>query len=191
MIPATSIAASVWPARLIAELDAADQRAKELVAGLTSEQLNWRPAPGVWSIGQCLQHLCMTNEFYVPAIAVSLAGKPASPVQEITLGWFGRWFIRNFIEPSPQTRRARAPKMIDPGSRVESSVVGRFLQSNQAVRELIRQSGDFDVNRIRFRNPFFPLLRFTVGTGFEIVPKHDRRHLLQAERVKQSPAFPR
>lgn len=161
MTPATSIAVSVWPARLIAELDAADQLAKELVAGLTSEQLNWQPAPGTWSIGQCLLHLCMTNEQYAPAIAVSLAGKAGSPVQDITPGWFGRWFIRNFIEPSPQTRRARAPKKIDPGNidpgnKVESSVLDRFLRSNQAARELVRQSSDLDVNRIRFRNPFVP-----------------------------------
>lgn len=190
MIPAKSIAVSTWPARLIAELDAADRRAKELVDGLTPEQLNWQPAPGVWSIGQCLQHLCMTNEFYVPAIAASLAAKPDSPVREITPGWFGRWFIRKFIEPSPQTRRARAPKVIDPGSRVDSSVLDRFLLGNRAVRELVRKSGDFDVNRIRFPNPFIPLIRFTVGTGLVLIPGHQRRHLSQAERVKQSPNFP-
>ena len=38
---------------------------------------------------------------------------------------------------------------------------------------------------IRFRNPFIPLLRFTVGTGLEIVAKHESRHLLQAEGVRR------
>jgi hypothetical protein len=32
-----------WSNRLIGELDAADQHAKELVSALTAEQLNWRP----------------------------------------------------------------------------------------------------------------------------------------------------
>jgi hypothetical protein len=32
-------------------------------------------------------------------------------------------------------------------------------------------------------NPFVPLVRFTVGTGVEIVWRHQHRHLLQAERV--------
>ena len=40
------------------------------------------------------------------------------------------------------------------------------------------------------KNPFIPLLRFTVGTGLEIVPKHQLRHLLQVERVKQAEDFP-
>ncbi len=196
MAPQIGAALPAWSIRLIAEIDAADQSAKKLVDGLSPEQLNWQPVPGAWSVGQCLEHLCITNEAYLPAISASLAaksvtGKSVSAVQEITPGWFARWFIRSFVEPSPQTKRASAPKKIVPAARVEASVLDRFLRSNQAARELVRRAGDYDVNRIRFRNPFFPILRFTSGTGLQIVSGHERRHLLQAERVKQSLAFPR
>ena len=179
-----------WSVQLMAELDAADQRAKALASGLTPDQLNWHPQPGAWSIGQCLEHLCIGTELYLPPIASSLAGKPVSPVQEITPGWFGRWFIRSFIEPSPQTKRGRAPKKIVPAARVEPTVLDRFLRGNQATRELIRKAADYDVNRVRFRNPFVAIIHFTVGTGLTILPGHERRHLLQAEKVKQSPGFP-
>jgi hypothetical protein len=47
------------------------------------------------------------------------------------------------------------------------------------------------VNRIRYRNPFIPLLRFTVGAALEIIAKHTSRHLLQAEGVRQDMSFPR
>jgi hypothetical protein len=181
---------TAWSTQLLAELDDNDQRAKALTASLTHEQLNWRPTPKAWSIGQCLEHLCRSNEVYLPAISSSLVGKPVSPVQEITLGWFARWFVRSFIEPSPATKRASAPSKIVPGSRISCSVTDRFLQTNQEVRKLIRQAKPYNVNRIRFVNPFVPLLRFTVGTGFKITCGHERRHLLQAERVKQSPNFP-
>jgi hypothetical protein len=180
-----------WSIRLITEFDAADQKAKELVIGLNSEQLNWQPVPGAWSVGQCLEHLCIANEVYLPAISASLAGRSVSPVQEITPGWFARWFIRSYIEPSPQSKRGPAPKKIVPGVRVETSVLDRFLRSNQAARELVRKASDYDVNHIRFRNPFIPILRFTAGTGLQIVSRHERRHLLQAERAKRSLDLPR
>jgi hypothetical protein len=173
-----------WAIRLMGELQAADETAKELVIGLTPDQLNWRPGLNAWSVGQCLEHLYKTNEAYLPAISSSLLGKPSSAVPEITPGWFGRWFITTYVEPSPNTKRAAAPKMIVPSTQVESSVLDRFLRSNQATRELVRHASNYDVNRIRFRNPFIPFIRFTVGTGLEIVPKHDRRHLLQAGRAK-------
>ena len=191
MATQTSAVLPAWSIRLIAEFDASDESAKELVGGLTPEQLNWQPTPGAWSAGQCLEHLCITNEAYVAAISASLAGKPVSPVQEITPGWFARWFIRSYIEPSPQTKRASAPKKIVPSAHIELSVLDRFLRSNQAASELVRHAADYDVNHIRFGNPFLPILRFTAGTGLQLISSHERRHLLQAERVKQSLGFPR
>ena len=176
--------------RLISELDTADQRAKELAKGLTPLQLHWKPSQDAWSVGQCLEHLRVANEVLLPAIAASLTARPLLAVQEITPGWLGRWFIRNYIEPSPESKRARAPKKIAPGRRVDPHILDLFLTSNQAARELVRRACDYDVNRIRYKNPFIPLLRFTVGTGLEIVSRHQRRHLLQAERVKQSADFP-
>ncbi|HEY6253043.1 MAG TPA: DinB family protein [Candidatus Angelobacter sp.] len=176
-----------WPERLMAELDACDARAKALVTGLSPEQLNWQSQPGTWSVGQCLEHLCISNEVYLPPISGALKGKPVSPTQEITPGWFGRWFIRSFIEPSAQTKRARAPGKIAPrAAQVEPSILDRFLKSTQGIREIIRQARDRDVNRIRFRNPLISVIYFTVGTGFQILSGHQRRHLLQAERVKEA-----
>jgi hypothetical protein len=181
---------AAWPARLMAEFDASDQNARKLVGGLTAEQLNWQPAPGSWSVGQCLEHLCIANETYLPPLSSALATKPGSSVEEITPGWFGRWFIRSFIEPSAATKRASAPKKIVPSGHVELSVLDRFLSSNQAIREFIRRASPYDVNRIRFKNPYVGVIRFTVGTGLQILSGHERRHLLQADKVKQSAAFP-
>jgi hypothetical protein len=111
-------------------------------------------------------------------------------VQDITPGWLGRWFIRTYIEPSSRGKRARAPRRIAPAQQIDPSVLDLFLRSNEVARDLVRRAGAYDINRIRFRNPFIPLLRFTVGTGLEIVWRHQRRHLLQAERIKQTPTFP-
>jgi DinB superfamily len=185
-----AIALPDWSARLMNELDDSDRRARELLSPLTVEQLNWRSADGTWSIGQCLQHLCFGTEVYMPPIVAALEGKPISPVQEIQLGWLARWFLRSYIEPSAQTKRAKAPKKIVPASRIERSVLERFLSGNQSVREVIRRAAAYDVNRIRFKNPFISGVRFTVGTGLQLTCSHQRRHLLQAERVKASANFP-
>jgi hypothetical protein len=185
-----TIALPAWSVCMIAELENADRRADELARGLTVEQLNWKPADHLWSVGQCLQHLYVANEVYLPPIARALDDQPHSPVQDIAPGWLGRWFIRAYIEPSPRSKRARAPRKIAPGQHIDSSVLNRFLRSNEVARDLVKRAAAHDVNRIRFRNPFVPLVRFTVGTGLEIVWRHERRHLLQAERIRHDPAFP-
>jgi hypothetical protein len=175
-----------WCRRLLSELDAADRRAIALAKPLTPRELNWRSRPATWSIGQCVDHLRLTNDVYCPAISDSLSGRSPAVVDEITLGWFGGWFIRNYIEPSALTRRARAPRKVKPAVDADPFVLDRFLESNEAVRQVVRRAADYDVNRIRFRNPFLSVIHFTVGTGLEILLKHQQRHLLQAERVREA-----
>jgi len=191
MVTQSPLASPAWSTRLLSEIDTVDQKVDALTAGLTAEQLNWQAAPGTWSVGQCLEHLYLFSEVYLPAISAALVDEPASTVQEIKLGWFAHWFTRSFVDPSPAGKRAGAPKKIVPGSRVDLSVIDRFRRSNRDARELIRRAGKYDINRIRFVNPFVPIIRFTVGAGLHITCGHERRHLLQAERVKQSPGFPR
>jgi hypothetical protein len=182
--------ASAWSIRLAFELSANDQTAQALAAGFTDQQLNWQPALGSWSVGQCLEHICITNEAYLTSISAALKEKPDSPVEQITVGRFGRWFIRSFVEPSPNSKRVPAPPKIRPAARVELAVLDRFLSGNKSCRELIVRARGKDVNRLRFWNPLAPGVRFTVGTGLEIIASHERRHLLQAERVRHSVNFP-
>ena len=83
-----------------------------------------------------------------------------------------------------------AAKIAPASSQVDPAILDRFLKGNTANRQRIERAAPLDVNRLRFPNPFIPLLRFTVGTGLEILAKHESRHLLQAERVKSQPDFP-
>jgi hypothetical protein len=182
--------APAWSIRLASELSANDQTAQKLAAALTDEQLNWQPTSGSWSVGQCLEHLCLTNEAYLTSISAALTEKPNSPVEQISPGWFGRWFIRSFVEPTPNGKRASAPAKIRPAARVDLAVLNRFLSGNKSCREVILRACGKNVNHIRFWNPFVLGVRFTVGTGLEIIAGHQRRHLLQAERVRNSVNFP-
>src|SRR5437764_15444539 len=111
-----------WTMRLISQLNEADGRARALLGGLSAEQLNWQPGPGSWSVGQCLDHLCVTNDVYLPPMTEALEGKAKGTVEEIRPGWFGRLFLKKVIEPSAESMRAKAPKKIVPAPRVDGSV---------------------------------------------------------------------
>ena len=108
MAATTHATLPAWSQRLISELEVIDQRTERLARELEREQINWRPTTGAWSVGQCLEHLMKANEIYLLAISISLEGQRRSQVQEVTLGWFSRLFIRKFIAPS--SKGARAPQ---------------------------------------------------------------------------------
>jgi len=182
---------NAWPDRLIAEFRGADERAIALATDLNVNQLNWKPSPGAWSVGQCLEHLAVSNEIYGEAIANALISAPAGAANEITPGWFARYFIREYIAPTEKRTKHKAPPKIRPVADVDASILQRFLNTNRQSRDLVERARNIDVNRVRFKNPFVPLIRFTVGTGLEILAKHEQRHLLQAERVRNDARFPR
>ena len=180
-------------AAILDDLAQSDQVAQRIAGGLSDAQVNWQPHETAWSIAQCLDHLGRGNTVYAAALQQALkesrAAKEPSP-GPIRPGWFGRYVIRSF-EPPPR-RKLRAPKKIVPASRIGSrEVLEAFLRSQDDMRAVIRDGAELDLNRIRFRNPFIGFLRFTVGTGLLIITAHNRRHLWQAERVLESPGFPK
>lgn len=54
--------------RWSAELDAITNTFKTEFAGLTADQMNWKPNAGQWSSAQCIHHLIVVNETYFPIL---------------------------------------------------------------------------------------------------------------------------
>jgi hypothetical protein len=95
------------------------------------------------------------------------------------------------MEP-PVKRRMRAPRKGKPLPMKERrAILDAYRAGHDLIRGLIADARDIDVNRARFPNPFVPLIRFSVATGLFVIAAHDRRHLWQAEQVKQAPGFPK
>jgi hypothetical protein len=93
---------------------------------------------------------------------------------------------------APPRRKFSAPTQARPSLHIAGEeAIKSFVKSHDELRELILESADADLNRIRFKNPFVRFLSFTVGTGVLIILAHDRRHLWQAKVVRNSlPAEP-
>ena len=168
------------------ELDRADQQARQLVSDLSEAQLNWQPGAGAWSVAQCLGHLGQMNSVLTAALrsAVRQADKNSvMPRQPIQPGWFGRWFIQQM--EAPPRRKMKTPRQGVPEAHKSGEEILRaFIAAHDELRSLVHEARDLDLNRIRFRNLFIGLLRYTVGTALLVIGAHDRRHLWQARQVR-------
>jgi hypothetical protein len=60
-----------------------------------------------------------------------------------------------------------------------------FIKSQDDVRAFLRENANIDLAGVRFPNPFIPGLRFSLATGFNVITSHERRHLVQAWRVRR------
>jgi DinB superfamily len=180
--------------QVIAQLDAADRKADEIVADLTDEQFDWQPDGGTrWSVAQCLEHLAVSGEVYGRGMRDAIDRARASgSIRRAPLnpGFFGRKFADS-LEP-PARRRSRAPKGIRPSSGLtRAEILRRYHDAHEALKTMARDASAIDANRATFQNPFIRIVRVSVSSGFTIINAHDRRHLWQAEQVIARADFPR
>lgn len=174
--------------QLTSELSAIRTRAKELVSGLTPEQLTLRPAPAKWSIAECLAHLNLTAAAVQPRIASAIErGKkdgwtgsgPFSP------GLMGRLMI--WIAEPPPKFRLRAPKGIVPeiSHGDPAQVVSEFMMVQDGWERLIRDCEGLDQKRVKVSSLFPGLPPVRLAAPIPWMMAHQRRHLWQAEKVKK------
>jgi hypothetical protein len=172
------------------QLDAAERDAEALVDGLSEKQGVARVGEGTWCVSECLDHLLTANRLYLEAMGPAaeegrvrgrLRRGPAKP------GLLGGWFVAVLEPPPKRWARMKAPPKIGP--RTAPPLVETFaaLVATQAdVRELLRANADLDLAGIRFPNPFFRGIRFSLATGLHVISAHERRHLLQAWGVRRA-----
>ena len=166
-----------------------------MTEGLSNAQLNWSPAPGRWSIAQCLVHLTAVGRPYAQALAEGIAtareqGRTVSgPVR---YGFLERWAIRS-MEPPPR-RRMPAPKMFRPAEKAETYAGAEVIAEHLALKDryvsLLSSADGLDVGRVKITSPVSRLIRFRIGAAFAFVASHERRHLWQAWQVREDPGFP-
>ena len=174
--------------RLLIGLDAAERDARALVDGLSEDQGRWRETPGSWSVAECLDHLATSSRVYLEAMRPAAEGAQAAGklrTRPALPGVIGAWFVKQ-LEP-PVKSRMRAPSKIRPrpAAGLRESIEA-FLSEQQQVSEFFRRYENLDLARVHFQNPFIRVVRFSLATGFHVIPAHQRRHLEQAWRIRRA-----
>jgi hypothetical protein len=166
-------------------------RGIELMDMLTADQLNWRPAPGVWTIAENLDHLSVTADVYAESIAAALRNAQRDRTNgPFHYGWLETRVVRT-IEP-PAKMKFKAPKNFVPPPAIDPGAMRKHWdESHDAMQRLIQQSDGLALDKVKVRSPAIRFLKASLGMCFRIIAAHERRHLWQIGNVKTNPAFPR
>jgi len=176
-----------------AQFEAAKRDASELVAGLSDAQFNWRPAPGAWSIAECLAHLNVTGQNFLPRIDRRIReARAAGMLSEgpFRYGLLSRVMVRG-TEP-PAKLKFKAPKIFQPMSEhLIAVIVPAFMTLQDQLIERLRAARGVDLGRVKVTSPVSRLFKISLGQVFPFIAAHERRHLWQARRVREDANFPR
>lgn len=164
-------------AKIVAETD-------QLVAPLDEARMLRRPSDGGWSVAQCFHHLTVSNAQYFPRIEAALAeGRRQNRLARAPYepSWFGRWFIKA-VSPA-NTSKVKTPAIFQPAEMPLPSAPRDFVAQQQTLDRLMQQADGLDLVGIKIVSPVTRLMRFRLGEIFEIIIRHEERHLAQAKRA--------
>lgn len=175
------------------QLDAIHAKTSEVCTGLNAAQLNWQPDAGRrWSIAQCLDHLAKTTLLYGGRIDEAVGAAPAGAEREAAhpnlMGQLLLWAM----EPPPRLRLPTQPSLQPPSTLDPAEVRRAFSDSLDYLSSLTARALRIDATRVKYTNPLARDTRmFNVATGILVMLAHNRRHLEQAQRVRQHRDFPK
>ncbi len=178
--------------RLISALDEVTADVQAHCATLSPAQLNWKLDAKEWSVGQCLDHLIVTNGTYRPVLSQIQAGtyRPALWQRLPGLpGFFGDLFY-NTLNPTT-ARPVQSPPAFRPrSSTIPSDIVAQFGAQQDELIAAMRACANLPCEQIIIASPALALISYSLMDAFRIMTVHEQLHLGQLLRVIEHPDFP-
>ena len=177
---------------MLAEAALVADEAKRVFGRLSAAQLNWRPGEGEWSIGQCFDHLIVSNRPFVPIFEDILAGRRRARVWErvpLLPRLFGRVLIDTLRPDSGRRVKAR-PAFYPSSSDIAPTIVAAFLEQQERLMRLMDASRGLHLDRIIITSPVVGFVTYSLMDACRIIVVHEQNHFVQAQRVTESPGFP-
>jgi hypothetical protein len=155
-----------------------------LVRGLDGGKLHQHPEPSGWSVGEVLEHLCISDELYDPRIRTLMASaRPdaGAPARDWKPSFFGNLVAGMLEKPG----KMKAPRKFQPGPTPRNGVLDAYVAGDQSVLELMDHASSLDWKALRIGTPALPAFmpKFNLGDVFRIHAVHTARHAKQIERL--------
>jgi hypothetical protein len=179
--------------QLIPVLEQLTQAITAQVAPLSHAQLNWKPNATDWSVGQCLEHILIANQSYIPLIEQILTGRKKPQFWErlpLVPALWGRLLIAS-LNPD-RLYQIKTAKVFEPTlSAVEPQILATFSQQQQQLVDLMQKCVPLDAARIIVTSPAVSFITYSLLDAFRIIVVHEQHHVAHLAKLCMLPEFPR
>jgi hypothetical protein len=176
---------------VIAGFHAASARVRALDERARAGDWDRCPHPARWSVAECLRHLNLTSGAYVPLLRDAIAraralGRPAPRRYHRDVVGHAVWLLSGplvRLAGFPIGRVATAAAFMPGGDLTRETVLAEFrrLQGEQVA--LAGEADGLPLDAVKVRSPFDERVRYSAWSALTILPRHQLRHILQAEEV--------
>jgi hypothetical protein len=159
---------------------------------LSAEQVNWKPSEGEWSIGQCFDHLIVSNRPFFPIIEEVLEGRRRRRAWErmpLLPRLFGKLLIRT-LRPDTGRKVEARPAFYPSSSHIPPEIIASFAQQQDRLLHLMEATRGLDLDAITITSPVASFVTYSLMDAYRIIVVHEQNHFVQASRITEAAGFP-
>ena len=153
---------------------------------MDANQLNFKPNEKSWSILECIEHLNLYGDFYLPEMEKQiLAASKTRPKVEFKTGVLGGYFANLMREKNGKIKKMKSPKDKNPtNSTLTITSLDRFLKQQSLLISLLEQAKQVDLTKTKTAISISSFIKLRIGDTFRFYVYHIERHLNQAKKLE-------
>jgi len=166
------------------ELREATARLHRLREAVPAERWPVRNDPARWSVSECIEHLNLTSAAFEPVLAAGIekARKERTSPRKYRKGFLG-WALWKMTGPDARGRVQTAPSFVPASAPPADTAISEFERWQDVVLALLASADGLAIDKVTMTSPFNARMKYNIYAGFAAIPRHQHRHLQQAERV--------
>jgi hypothetical protein len=177
---------------IVDDLEAVEHRVRLLHRSLPRDAWQHRPGPARWSPAECIAHLNLTSAAALPFMRAGL--QEAAEGEKWQVLSYRRdvvgWVIWKLIAPSSRLRTRTLAAFVPSGDQSPDTVMADFTQLQSQITACVREADGLPIDRVMLRSPFDARVRCNLYAALTLIPRHQFRHALQAERAARDTRAP-
>lgn len=148
----------------------------------TDMQLNWKESKHSWSILECLEHLNLYGDFYIPEIERVISNSKSKSELIFKSGIIGNYFAESML-PKEKLNKMKTFKDKNPlNSFLDRNTIDRFINQQIQILALLDKARTISLNKEKTSISITALIKLRLGDTFRFVINHNIRHLKQIEK---------
>jgi len=154
---------------------------------LPAELLNQESSSTSWSVLECLEHLNLYGDFYLPEIeSCIIAREKIKQDLNFKSGYFGEKTVQDMLPKNDKVKKMSTFKDKNPiNSDLSIATIDRFIKQQEGMLRLLDLASSVHLEKVKTKITL-PLIKCKLGTTFRFVIYHNQRHLWQANNLPKN-----
>lgn len=155
----------------------------EQLKQLPAAQLQFKSAPEKWNALECLEHLNLYGDYYLPELKRRIAESNFKATENFKPGWLGNYFA-NAMKPKEKLNKMKTFRDKNPVNyKTNHQAIDRFLNQQKQLLELVQKCREVDLNKTKTAVSISKMLKLKLGDTIRFLVNHQDRHIVQAENM--------